>query len=238
MKKIKIVIVVAVLTLLASGCSVEREIREMEIFADSLYFDDVETLTEWSDHLVRLYVLNSRVEYLNIVPNREEMKESLINQGRYDEIDYILSLSSFDPVYEVVTIYDVEIIEVFHGNLEAGMSVEILRPGGIYNQEYWFIAHQVTLEVGEELVAFLWENPGDFPFALAALFQGVYRINRALVGEYESLLELDDLTFELENLGAIDNLVLTVEDLNDIFDGTISSDRSRERRNARRRDRN
>ena len=201
-----------------------QDFQEMEIFIDHPHFE-LDELSYWSTDVIRGVVLDERVEIRNSTPSKEETRERLINEGlTEEEIEYELSLSSFKPQYNVGTTYRIEVLEVFQGNLSVGEIIEVRRPGGLYHGEYWFIRDQVTVSPGDEFIMFLWENFGDRPYAFISAFQGVYHVPASVIAADEDLLDSDNIELELENVGVLDDIVVTIEDLiqiaeeNDLLD--------------------
>ena len=252
-KKINSVLLISLFIIVLGGCthtpietphdnyppadkSVQSEdLQMMEISVDAKSFSDLEELTNWAHHLIRGFVIDERVETRNVGVTKEEERELLTRDGySEEEIEFILSVSSFEPRYQVITIYRVQILEVFQGDLNEGEIIEVGRVGGIYNDNYWFINRQVTLNPGEEFVIFLWEGVSTSPFALASTFQGVYQIDNNLLDHYDYIVDVTNVDFEFENVGINDPLIVTIEDLIDIVEGELSSERSRQRRNNRR----
>lgn len=217
----------------------KQNLQLVEISADAMHFNDLEGLTDFASELIRGIVLGESAGLSNVHLTQDEARELLLNEGlTIEEVEYELSLFTFTPQYGVVTTYLVEVLEVFQGKLSVGDIIEVRRTGGIYQGEFWFVRDQVTVTPGEEFVMFLRENIGDRPFVFASTFQGVYQVDDILRVSYNSMTEIADVSTELENTGDRDELIVTIEDLIDIAEGTLSSESSRQRRNARRRDRN
>ena len=196
-----------------------QDLQEVEIHLDHRLWgaDELDAFVDWSTDVIRGVVLDERVDRVNVYPTQEAVREFLISQGLdEDAIEYRLAMSSFEPHYEVSTIYLIEVLEVFQGDIEVGDVIEVIRSGGEYNGEFWFIREQITLEPGREFVFFLIENFDGFPYALAAHNQGVYRVPIEIIAENEDLIDSDHLDLELDNVGVADPIVITIEDLIEI----------------------
>jgi len=162
-------------------------------------------------------VLDKRFEWVNVRTPRELVVEDMLNQGMsQEEIDYELYGFSFEPDYELMTIYRIQVLEVFQGILNVEEIIEVARQGGEYGNHYWFRADAIELVVDTEFVLFLFSwRLTNHPFVLVSHIQGAYYIPSS-VEEYEYLVEYENLELELENASELDPVVLTIGDLVEI----------------------
>ena len=194
--------------------STEVVIEKIEIHGDYFILEDVKEMADLATDIIRGQVLDKRVEWLNMRPSREAVEERMLNQGmNQEEIDFELYGIDFEPDFELMTIYRVQVLEVFQGETTLGEVIEVMRRGGEYGGQYWFMADAVELIVDTELVLFLFTHglTGN-PFVLVSHVQGVYYVPSQL-GEYEYLVEYDNLELELEKASELDPIILTIEDL-------------------------
>ena len=195
----------------------ERELEKVEIQGDFFILEDVEEMADLATDIISGKVLDSRVEKVNLQPTRDIVVEDMLNQGMsQEEVDFELYGIGFEPDYEIMTVYRVQVLEVFQGSLTIGEIVEVMRIGGEYGNQYWFVADAIELEVDTELVLFLFSRrlTGN-PFVLVSHIQGVYYIPSG-VEEYEYLIEYENLELELDNASELDPVILTIGDLLEI----------------------
>lgn len=220
---VKIAILTGILVL--SACSnngngvgsTEAQIEEMEILVDSVVLENVEELTEMATHIIRGEVLDQRVEWVDPSVPREVIVELLIDQGMtQEEIDFELYGVNFEIEPRLMTIYRIQILEIFQGNHQIGDVIEVSQLGGEYENEQWFIADAIELSIGDEFILFLYSHEDiGFPYVLINHNQGAYYVPNGIELE-ESLMEIDDREVELENASETDPIMLTIEDLIEI----------------------
>jgi len=199
--------------------SIESELEKIEIHGDFFILEDVAEMADLATDIISGKVLDRRVEWINLRWPRELVVEDMLNHGMsQEEIDYELYGVGFEPVYDLMTIYRIQVLEVFQGILSVGEIVEVMRRGGEYENQYWFMADAIELIVDTELILFLFSRrlTGN-PFVLVSHIQGVYYIPSSLE-EYEYLVEYENLELELENASELDPVVLTIGDLVEIAD--------------------
>lgn len=189
----------------------------------------LEDLVTTTTHIMRVEVLDSHVirEENPIPMPREARIESFIarhvdDQEMLDRIDYIFPLreDGWTPMIlpRVMTIYRVQVLEIFRElevfhdtQVEVGEIIEVLRPGGLYGNEYWDF-EGATLDMGAGYVLFLnrhWEY--SYRFYVDAIL-GVYYVPDEII-EDNDLVKYDDITLELESAGWSTNFDVTIEDL-------------------------
>jgi len=121
------------------------------------YFPSIERLIERADIIVQVVVLEERTELINVW------------EGTGD------APAERDP-YDVFTIYTIQIIEVFKGNVVSGDIIEIMRIGGQFGDRILVNHSAVPLFVGEELVLFLVVQSNLLPVASVPT-QSIYRLD-------------------------------------------------------------
>ena len=192
----------------------EAEVEKIEIHRDYFILGDVEEMADLATDIISGKVIDRRVEWVNLNPPRENVEEYMLNQGMsQEEIDFELYGIGFEPDFELMTVYRIQVLEVFQGNLVAGEIIEVMRRGGEYENQYWFVADATELVVDTELVLFLFSRRlTNNPFVLVSHIQGVYYVPSSL-GEYEYLMEYDNIELELEKASELDPVTVTIEDL-------------------------
>ena len=183
-------------------------------------------LADLSSHVFRGEVLSSRVEQFTMYQPREARVEWLEARGRPEESIHIARYYEVirDPATFVMTIYQVEVSEVFREldvfhdtQIAVGDIIEVARFGGAYGGHYYFVDGGFELEYGAEYVLFLerhWELPNFF-YTLSNL-QGAHHVPNVIASD-EDLVEYGNISLELEAAADEDfGLILTVEDLIDI----------------------
>ena len=202
-----------------------RELQRMEIHLDYHPMENLEEFADWSTDIIRGVVLDSRTELINFVLSEEDRREDMVRQGlSEEEIEYLLFTSEyattvFDediPRYYIMTIYRIKIIEAFQGNKSIGDIIEVWRVGGEYEGTLWFMGGAIQLEVDGEFVLFLSENLGSFPYNFITPSQGAYHVPIEVIESTEDLVNHDEIDLELENIGSVDHIIVTIEDLIEI----------------------
>jgi len=146
-----------------------------------------------------------------------ERPDWIVHGARYYEV-------ILDPATFVMTIYQVEVLEVFRElavfhdtQIAVGDIIEVARFGGAYGGYYYFVDGGFELQYGAEYVLFLerhWELPNFF-YTLSNL-QGAYRVPNVIASD-EDLVEYGNISLGLETAADEDfGLTLTIEDLIDI----------------------
>jgi len=193
--------------------------EEIEIHADFFTIADVDEMADIATNIVRGEILDKRVEWVNLVVPRELVEADMLEQGMtQEEIDFELYGFDFEEDPHLMTIYQIQVLEAFQGDHVIGEIIEIMRQGGVYEDEYWFVADAIELTIGDEYVLFLYTSGlTDSPYVLVSHVQGVYSVPSEIEIE-ESLVELEDLEMEIEldNASELDPIMITIEDLIEI----------------------
>jgi len=179
---------------------VEVEDEITEVFISEGWrtpFDNISQLSEFATHIVRGEILASRVERMNFF-HSEDPDEEIVE------------------MYEVVTVYQLQILEEFQISHSVEYVIEVISSGGEYDNERWILEDGLNLEVGQQYILFLFSNEDiGFPFAFADPIQGAYHIPDFLV-RYENLFDYENLHLELESVSERDRIPFTIEDLIEI----------------------
>ena len=213
--KNKVRIITLISLVIATALSACSEIEKIEMLpGDFFVLEDVEEMADLATDIINGKVLDRRVEWVNLRESRENVEEHMLSQGMsQEEIDFELYGIDFEPDFELMTIYRIEVLEVFQGNLSAGEITEVMRRGGEYKAQYWFVANAIELTVNAEMVLFLFTHGlSDGPFVLVSHIQGAYYTPDS-IGEYEYLVEYDNLELELDKPSELDPVTVTIEDL-------------------------
>ena len=192
----------------------ETEMERVEIYVDYFMLENIEEMADSATDIISGRVLDRRVEWVNVRPSRESVEERMFNQGMsQEEIDFELYGIDFEPYFELRTIHRVQVLEVFQGNLIVDEIVEVTRPGGEYDNQYWFVADAIELIIDTEYVLFLFASRiANNRFSLFNPVQGVYYTPHTIMG-YEYLVEYDNIELELEKASELDPVTVTIGDL-------------------------
>ena len=220
MKKIFLTTVIAVFLLVIGACVNETSVdniaisnsndnkAELGIFDDS---DEVETIWVMGDYphynsisdlasyatdVVRVEVLNERVEWLNtwLEPPPPEIHP-----------------------YNLYTIHRIRVLEVFQGDAEIGDILEVRQIGGQQDGLRVINEDEVPLAIGDDLVLFLRASYiENFPSVLLNPYQSAY-----YSPSENALIDIDE---DLESVNPDNDLVLTTEDLIQIAEDDYASD--------------
>ena len=228
-----ILVCLSTLSILSACGSIESE-REITVIdmgpGDTLPMRDFEHLINIATHIMRVEVLDSRVEREespSFMPREQVFERSVAIRGNdpdtINRIIYAMGETPDDQLYQpefrIITIYRVKVLEifrelsVFHDNqVEVGEIIEVVRYGGLYGNEYWDF-RGATLDIGIEYFLFLdrhWEH--SHTFYLDALF-GVHYVPKEIVESGDYLVEYEDVTLEIESAGWRLSFDFTIEDL-------------------------
>ena len=165
------------------------EHRTITMSGDILPLTCIDTMVNFSTDIVRVEVLDERIELLNIsLPPRERLWIHTINRLRA--------------------------LEVFKGDTEIGDIIEVAQPGGRMGYLDTIVYFSVPLIVGDELVLFLLNNnifyDVDLPrFIVGTGLQGLFQFP-AISGESIGAFSSDQGLMAGNEIGT---MTLTVGDL-------------------------
>ena len=151
------------------------------------------TLTARAHDVVRVEVLDERVELVNILL-------APLNYG-------------ITEMYRIHTINRLRVLEVFKGESEAGDIIEIKQYGGKLGYINVVNPDMAPIVVGDDIVVFI-GNPGiyfgiyNLPSSLLSPFQAAYRFTPLVENA-----RMRNVNVELESVFEGNNLTLTLEDL-------------------------
>jgi len=160
-----------------------------QVSFDFPHYNSIEHLSSFSTEVVRVAVLDERVEWLNTwIPPQNELEDA---GGEPSDL------------YFIYTIYRVEILEVFKGDVEVGDMIEVKQIGGQMDDTKFINMDEVPLVIGSDLILFL-HSFDDFPASLMNATQSAYYFpnarGRLLNAELESVHPENNLTLTLEAL--------------------------------------
>ncbi|MCL2558864.1 MAG: hypothetical protein FWE07_00130 [Turicibacter sp.] len=179
------------------------EVETVWIMADYPHYDSITHLASYATDVVRVEVLDERVEWLNtwLAPPPSEI----------------------DP-YNLYTIYRIRVLEVFQGDATVGDILEVRQMGGETDSLRVINTDEVSLAVGDDLVLFLRASYiENFPAVLLNPYQGAYHFASISASEGIASIEAEELANidvheSLESVNPENDLVLTIEDLIQILE--------------------
>ena len=210
-----------------NGNDDEIEIIRMNV-GDISLAANFDQLVSRSTHIMRVDVLDARVERVENPVNKPRsawIERAIALEWRQDIIDDWMAMGETDsnpPHPPIVrTIYKVQVLEIFRelvlfheGQPAVGDIIEVVRYGGLYDQQFWLFGG-AELAVDSEYILFLdrcWQYAHRFN---ARPIQGVYWVPETLaVGQ--DLVEYDDIMLEIESAGWANDFEVTVEDFIDL----------------------
>ena len=232
MRKILFIISMLLVSFLFAACAdtsaagmpyADSSLRITRRSGDFQYFNTTEELVRATPHIVRVEVLDERVELIDIlIPWTPEQIAEMFAPGY--EPEQI-------PQYTIHTIHRARVVEVFKGDTQVGDIIDIKQWGGQVGNEKLVFDGQVHLELGESLVAFLWrwqEFYRNDAFSLINPTQATYRFpgidGRIMAFNYNDELE----AFSGGRRSHYSHLPLTIGDLLQVAEanfgaGTIQS---------------
>ena len=186
---------------ISNEVSSENKITNIYILNDIAPFESVENLTLGSTHIVRAEVLDERVEKFNVIIPFELLEPELQSINPHEYRNYL---------YDVFTVYNIRVLEVFKGNIDINEIVEVRILGGQLDDLNVISFDETFLYIGDELILFMYESFFENePFFLSSPSQAVYRV---IEQSQDGLIRaLGAITFE--SLSPNNSLTLTLEDL-------------------------
>jgi len=126
-------------------------------------YESVEDLIHGATDIIRVQVLDERVELINVLlPLEEYMREYIIR--------------STEEQYEIHTVNRLRILEVFEGSKQIGDIIEVAQLGGFWENTDLIDPDRLEFIVGDELVLFLVDHGVDnLPTVLVNQSQAAYR---------------------------------------------------------------
>ena len=206
MKKRVVIFMLALLALpFMAGCAelddmIETETTEVVTMADYPYYFSFAELTDQASYVVRVSVLDERVEMLNTsIP---------FAQGEDP------NLGEPAPIqYWPYTIYTLHVLEVFQGDVRIGDTLEVMMGFGEFEGISVVSMDHKAFMLGDDLVLFLSTFEGStFPTVLPNPSQAAYRVTYpadASVGRNVSEV--------FESRHSFNSLILTLGDLAHIW---------------------
>ena len=165
------------------------EMMRIYFSADWPAYASIEELTTRAAGIVRAEVLDERVEWLNF---------------------FIDHPPEIDP-YRPYTVYRIQVLEVFQGDVAPGDILEVAQRGGQLDNMWMINQDKIPIASGDDLVFFLNSVCASFPAGFMTPFQGVYRFPD---GDTRSLNDDEELeSVHPEDVSSYLILTLTIGDL-------------------------
>jgi len=146
----------------------------------------------------------SRADDFLLYTSVEEMKSEATDIVRVEVLEERVELLSlWGDEYFPHTIHQLRVLEVFQGNTQVGEVIDVRQFGGQVpnTEEMWMTASGIlSFEIGSEVVLFLRRSTvvEDYTYIMLNPVQGAYRINAN--GELESFRRGCDLRFTIRDL--------------------------------------
>jgi len=210
MKKLISSIVLIVCILLFFVACGGEEVQPITVVHQGRFIphDSIERIALVADYVVRVEVLDERVENLDILlpPENEEQ------DAGGEELEYY---------YVIFTVYRLKVLDVFQGDVSAGDIMEVRLPGGQYGDEQLIAPAYTYFTMGEELVLFLHGSLGGLPPFPLNPMQGMYHSPSSAEGAMSRYIEQ-----ALEGVNPYNNLMLTYGDLVHIWISNLDTNAS------------
>ena len=157
-------------------------------------YGNVYEMAESVDLIIHGKIVDESVEFMNvnitleaIVAARiEDYESGLMSREELDAIIdfYYTRLESFEPRYDYVMIYSVEIMEIFQGDYAVGDVVKLLRFMGFDENGNSSLKHSVRYDIGAEYILFLSMDRDQNQLYLRLNFdQAMYKVPVGLTDE-------------------------------------------------------
>ncbi|MCL2400996.1 MAG: hypothetical protein FWC91_14800 [Defluviitaleaceae bacterium] len=184
--------------------SIAHELEEVVyvyISADYPVYSSLEDLTLLAMDIVRVEVLDERVEVINVL---------LPSPYNYEG----------QTSYDILTIHRLRVLEVFKGDTKPGDIIEIMQEGGKYGNVHVIHPYRILFAEGDDVVLFLANRAIDFdihiPSVLLSPFQAAYNFTPSSTDA-----RLRNASDELESIFPYNDLILTLNDLARISESNL-----------------
>jgi len=158
-----------------------EETKVISVSASYPHYDSVVQLASRATDIVRVEVLDGRVERLN-----SWLEPCPVG---------------IDP-YNIYTVYRLRVIEAFQGEAREGSIIEMRQLGGQQGNQWVINEGRVPITVGDDVVLFLYASSiENYPFLLLNSDQSAYYFTSS--GTLESVHSGNDLTLTARNLEQI-----------------------------------
>lgn len=137
------------------------KIQKVTISADYPVYENLETLTDRADTIIKGKIIDYKYSQINITQKNQSDDEYLNPGGEVD--------NSLQPY----TIFTVEIKKTYKGNINKKETIEIKEPGGIFGNIEYVNEDSAMLKKGKNYVFFL-ETYSDSPASLLNPIQAKY----------------------------------------------------------------
>lgn len=152
-----VLVLVWVLLLPITIITEEEQENEIRLMTEYMPFRDVEQMTDRTSDIVKLEILDERIEWVNIWEGIEDVP---VERNLYD----------------IHTIHRARVLNVFKGDSAVGDIIEIMQEGGNLDGITLINESAVNFSYGDNVVLFL-HNPIEFPFTIINPYQGAYLIS-------------------------------------------------------------
>ena len=174
----------------------------VSIHVDWPGYDNIEMLANSSTEVVRVEILNRRVEWIDMFAGIDSPPDMC--------------------TYELSTQSQVRILEVFRGDVQVGDILDVVQLGGELRGHRWICDGHIELTVGEEFILFLETLSGEYHQRLNRRWIvcphiSVYHVSGGRGGAMDAM----DGSEELEHIRPDDSrmvipFVITIDDLHSL----------------------
>jgi hypothetical protein len=142
------------------------------------------------------------------------VRVEVLDNGKYDMVVYNIpnpDNPNWEPRYQIVTIYQIKVIESFKGDNHAGDIIDVRQRGGEVDGVRLINKDKIPLMMGDELVLFLLWNDRDSHASLLTPWYAIYHYPKE--NNMMSFSADSEDNRVLENVDERNQLTLTVGDL-------------------------
>jgi len=196
-----------------SEVNTESEIMNVHISFDFYPYSGIEELSSSSTDIIRATVIGKRVDKIDIALPSALIPPELFASGLIPP-EYKNAPHEYNPRYEVFTIYSLNVVDVFKGNINANEIIEFAIIGGQFEDMYIINEYNTRLILGDDLIFFMTAPRVEGrPFFKASMTQSIYRFV-----EPDPNILVRGLNIEFESVNERGGLILTLSDLERIID--------------------
>lgn len=187
-KLFRCILIFCVALSILSGCAKSPQ-QEVLIYTDYPYYDSIKEAKKSSDIIVEAKIISTKVVLLDLTYKLtdEEKADPELNLG--------LPEGSEDSYSDVYTIYQVEVINKYKGEVKKGDTIEFKRLGGVMSGVKYSEEGVMDINVGETYILFLETYPDSYP-SLINQIQGIYKYEDKKITPHKE----NDIDLKIEDL--------------------------------------
>ena len=188
-KLFRCILIFCVALSILSGCAKAPQ-QEVLIYTEYPYYDSIEKAKNSADIIVEGKIITTKVVLLDTTHKLtdEEKKDPELNPGLNSEGSEV----RYSDVY---TIYQVEVINKYKGNVKEGDTIEFKCIGGTMSNVTYVEVDVMDINIGETYILLLETYSDSYP-SLISQIQGIYKYEDKKITPHKE----NDIDLKIEDL--------------------------------------